>query len=78
MAFCEEADADRYVRVIARGPIDDTQLDGLTAFIERQRFRLQRSRLQGYRSIFAGMKQEDRDAVLLDTGEPEAAGEPLR
>jgi hypothetical protein len=43
VVFTEESDPQRYVKLIANGEVDETLLDALAAYVERQRKRLERA-----------------------------------
>ena len=42
VVFTEESDPERYIKLIASGQVDETLLDALAAYVERQRKRLER------------------------------------
>lgn len=40
VVFTEEADPQRYIKLVAAGEVDETLLDALTDYVKRQRKRL--------------------------------------
>lgn len=40
VVFTEEADPQRYIKLVASGDVDETLLDALTDYVKRQRKRL--------------------------------------